>query len=66
MQRLGLDSGQAVKYAQFAYLGGWLITQDTARPAWNVHDFFGDHYARKMKFFPPTCGASYKSVNLSY
>jgi len=29
-------------------LCGWLITQDPARPAWNAHDFFGDHYAKKM------------------
>jgi len=48
MQQPGLDFNQAVKYAQFAYLCGWLITQDPARPAWNPHDFFGDHYAKKM------------------
>jgi len=48
MQQPNLDFKQAVKYAQFAYLCGWLITQDPARPAWNAHDFFGDHYAKKM------------------
>jgi hypothetical protein len=48
MQQPGLDFNQAVKYAQFAYLCGWLITQDPARPAWNAHDFFGDRYAKKM------------------
>jgi Peptidase family M28/PA domain len=48
MQQPNLDFDQAVKYAQFAYLCGWLITQDPARPAWNAHDFFGDHYAKKM------------------
>ncbi|HXC47535.1 MAG TPA: M28 family metallopeptidase [Candidatus Sulfotelmatobacter sp.] len=48
MQQPNLDFNQAVKYAQFAYLCGWLITQDAARPAWNAHDFFGDHYAKKM------------------
>jgi hypothetical protein len=48
MQQPGLDFNQAVKYAQFAYLCGWLIAQDPARPAWNAHDFFGDHYAKKM------------------
>jgi hypothetical protein len=48
MQQPNLDFNQAVKYAQFAYLCGWLITQDPQRPAWNVHDFFGDHYAKKM------------------
>jgi len=48
MQQPGLDFNQAVKYAQFAYLCGWLITQDPARPTWNAHDFFGDRYAKKM------------------
>ena len=48
MQQPGLDFNQAVKYAQFAYLRGWLIAQDPARPVWNAHDFFGDHYAKKM------------------
>ena len=48
MQQPNLDFNQAVKYAQFAYLCGWLITQDPQRPAWNAHDFFGDHYAKKM------------------
>lgn len=48
MQQPNLDFNQAVKYAQFAYLCGWLISQDPQRPAWNAHDFFGDHYAKKM------------------
>jgi hypothetical protein len=48
MQQPGLDFDQAVKYAQFAYLCGWLVTEDPARPTWNAHDFFGDHYAKKM------------------
>ncbi len=47
MQQPGLDFNQAVKYADFIYLCGWLITQDPARPTWNPHDFFGDHYAPK-------------------
>ena len=48
MQQPGLDFNQAVNYAQFVYLCGWLIAQDPARPTWNAHDFFGDHYAKKM------------------
>jgi hypothetical protein len=48
MQQPNLDFNQAVKYARFAYLCGWLIAQDPQRPAWNPHDFFGDHYAKKM------------------
>jgi len=47
MQQPGLDFNQAVNYAQFVYLCGWLIAQDPARPTWNAHDFFGDHYAKK-------------------
>ena len=48
MQQPNLDFNQAAKYAQFAYLCGWLIAQDPQRPTWNAHDFFGDHYAKKM------------------
>jgi Zn-dependent M28 family amino/carboxypeptidase len=48
MQQPGLDFDQAVIYAQFIYLCGWLITQDAARPAWNAKDFFGEHYGKKM------------------
>jgi hypothetical protein len=48
MRPLGLDFNQAVKYPQFAYQCGCLIAQDSARPAWNAHDFFGDHYSKKM------------------
>jgi hypothetical protein len=48
MQQPGLDFDQAVKYAQFIYLCGWLITQDPARPTWNAKDFFGEHYGKKM------------------
>jgi hypothetical protein len=48
MQQPGLDFDQAVKYAQFVYLCGWLITQDEARPSWNARDFFGEHFGKKM------------------
>ena len=48
MQQPGLDFAQAVKYADFIFLSGWYITQDPARPTWNPHDFFGDHYAHKQ------------------
>jgi hypothetical protein len=48
MQQPGLDFDQAVKYAQFIYLCGWLITQDAARPSWKAKDFFGEHYGNKM------------------
>ena len=48
IEQPGLDFHQAVKYAQFVYLCGWLIAQDPARPTWNAHDFFGDRYGHKM------------------
>ncbi len=48
MEQPGLEFNQAAKYADFVFLCGWLIAQDPARPTWNEHDFFGDHYARKM------------------
>jgi Zn-dependent M28 family amino/carboxypeptidase len=48
MQQPGLDFDQAVKYAQFIYLCGWMITEDVARPSWNAKDFFGEHYGKKM------------------
>jgi Peptidase family M28/PA domain len=48
MQQPGLDFDQAVKYAQFIFLCGWLVTQDAARPQWNAKDFFGEHYGKKM------------------
>jgi hypothetical protein len=48
MQQPGLDFDQAVKYAQFIFLCGWLVTQDAARPKWNAKDFFGEHYGKKM------------------
>lgn len=34
----------AVKFAQFNFLCGYLIAQDSERPTWNKGDFFGDHY----------------------
>jgi Zn-dependent M28 family amino/carboxypeptidase len=48
MQQPGLDFDQAVKYAQFVFLCGWLVTQDEAPPEWNPKDFFGEHYGKKM------------------
>jgi hypothetical protein len=48
MQQPGLDFDQAVKYAQFVYLFGWLIAQEPARPSWNPNDFFGQRYGKKM------------------
>ena len=48
MQQPGLDFDQAVKFAQFAFLCGWLITEDPSRPTWKPKDFFGERYGKKM------------------
>jgi Peptidase family M28 len=45
MEQPGLDFAAGAKFAQFNFLCGYLIAQQTARPAWNPRDFFGDRYA---------------------
>jgi Zn-dependent M28 family amino/carboxypeptidase len=47
MSQPGLDFAAGVKFAQFNFLCGYLVAQQTARPVWNPKDFFGEHYARK-------------------
>jgi Zn-dependent M28 family amino/carboxypeptidase len=47
MDQPGLDFNVAARFARFAFLCGYLITQDPAPPSWNKGDFFGDHYSRK-------------------
>ena len=47
MDQPGLDFNVAARFARFALLCGYLITQDTTPPSWNKGDFFGDHYSRK-------------------
>jgi hypothetical protein len=42
----GLDWDAAAQFARFAFLCGYLITEDPYRPAWNKGDFFGDHYSK--------------------
>jgi Peptidase family M28/PA domain len=46
MQQPGLDFESAAVFGKFAFLCGYEIAQDSARPAWNPGDFFGVHYAR--------------------
>jgi Zn-dependent M28 family amino/carboxypeptidase len=48
MDQPGLDFDAAAKYARFVFLCGYLITEETQRPAWNKGDFFGEHYGRRM------------------
>jgi hypothetical protein len=47
MQQPGLDFDAAALFGRFAYLCGYEIAEDTARPAWNPGDFFGAHFAKK-------------------
>ena len=45
MKQPNLDFDAAAKFAQFAFLCGYYVTQDPQRPTWNKGDFFGDRYA---------------------
>jgi hypothetical protein len=44
MDQPGLDFEAAAKFARFAFLCGYLITEDSQHPTWNKGDFFGDLY----------------------
>jgi hypothetical protein len=46
MQQPGLDFDAAATYARFAFLCGYLITEEKQRPAWYKGDFFGDLYGK--------------------
>ncbi len=35
------DFGAGADHARINFLTGWLVAQDSARPAWNPNDFFG-------------------------
>ncbi len=47
MSQPGLDFDAGAKFARFNFLCGYLIAQQTAPPAWNARDFFGDRYSKK-------------------
>ena len=47
MDQPGLDFDAAAKFARFAFLCGYLVTEDSQRPTWNKGDFFGDLYGHK-------------------
>lgn len=49
MNQPGLNFAAGAKFAQFNFLCGYLIAQQTARPTWNPKDFFGERYAGKGK-----------------
>jgi hypothetical protein len=44
MEQPGLDFEAAAKFARFAFLCGYLVTENPRRPTWNKGDFFGDLY----------------------
>lgn len=45
MEQPGLDFHAAAEFARFAFLCGYIVSQDQQRPTWNKGDFFGEHYA---------------------
>lgn len=47
MNQPGLLFDEAAKYARFMFLSGYLIANETQRPAWNKGDFFGEHYGKR-------------------
>jgi hypothetical protein len=46
-QALDFDSG--AKFARYSFLVGYVVAQQNERPAWNPHDFFGEHYGKKQQ-----------------
>src|SRR5262245_15382411 len=43
------DFGAGAQHARLNFLTGWLVAQETARPAWNAGDFFGGLFGRASK-----------------
>jgi Zn-dependent M28 family amino/carboxypeptidase len=48
------DFEAGAQHARINFLTGWLVAQETARPAWNKGDFFGELFGGKAKEGPPT------------
>jgi Zn-dependent M28 family amino/carboxypeptidase len=47
MQQPGLRFEEAVTFAKFNFLLGYLVAEDARRPAWNDGSFFGEMYGKK-------------------
>jgi Zn-dependent M28 family amino/carboxypeptidase len=47
MNQPGMRFDDAVKFARFNLLVGYLVAQKMERPTWKNGDFFGEHYGRK-------------------
>jgi Zn-dependent M28 family amino/carboxypeptidase len=46
-QAFDFDAG--AQHARLNFLTGWMVAQETARPAWNAGDFFGGLFGRAAK-----------------
>jgi Zn-dependent M28 family amino/carboxypeptidase len=51
-QAFDFDAG--AQHARLNFLTGWLVTEESARPAWNAGDFFGGLFGRASKDTKPT------------
>lgn len=52
LQAFDFDAG--AQHARLNFLTGWLVAQETARPAWNAGDFFGGLFGGAPKGTKPT------------
>jgi hypothetical protein len=41
------DFEAGADHARINFLTGWQVAQESARPAWNANDFFGDLFGKK-------------------
>jgi hypothetical protein len=46
MEQPGLDFHAAAEFGRFAFLCGYIVSQEQQRPTWNRGDFFGEHYGK--------------------
>ena len=51
-QAFDFDAG--AQHARLNFLTGWLVAEESARPAWNAGDFFGGLFGRAPKDTKPT------------
>ena len=47
MNQPGLLFEEAAKFARYSFLCGYLVGNETQRPAWNKGDFFGERYGKR-------------------
>jgi hypothetical protein len=51
-QAFDFDAG--AQHARLNFLTGWLVTEESARPAWNAGDFFGGLFGQATRDTKPT------------